>query len=220
MTDVEHLYRESQEAILGLITEDNAHDNVPACPEWNLRELLSHLTGALLDISSGNTEGAPSPTWTASHIDRFRDAQVDELAETWRKAVDTDAARSVFRHMGVGVLLDIGTHEFDVRGAVGNTDRRDAEILKAIYPVAASMVDRNLKANNLPSITLGTEVEPVIVGEGMPQASLSTSVFELSRVITGRRSPAQVRALEWSVDPSRWVDSLSMKGQRETDLVE
>lgn len=220
MTDAERLYLESQEAILGLINEDNAHLNVPACPEWNLRELLAHLTGALIDLATGNTDGAPRPEWTAKHIERYRDTSVTELAQTWRDAARSPEAKALYEKMGIGLLLDIGTHEFDVRGAVGNKERRDAEVLKAIHPIATSMVDQRIREAEESALTLGTEVGPVIVGDGMPQGSLSTTVFELSRVITGRRSPQQVRALEWSVDPSPWIDALLVIGRRETDLFE
>lgn len=223
MTDVtiaERLYRQSQDAILGLITAENADTPVPACPGWTVKDVLGHLTGALIDLSTGRTDGAPTPAWTASHIERYRETSLEDLTATWRNATDSKEAKSLFANMGVNLLPDIVTHEFDIRGALGNRDGRDSEALHAIYPVVISWLNGAFRQKQLRSITLGTEVEPEIVGDGMPQASVSSTMFELSRVFTGRRSPSQIGALEWSVDPSPWLDHLSVLGARETDLIE
>lgn len=220
MTDAERLYRESQDAILHLINEENATTQVPACPEWNLRELLAHLTGALIDLSTDNVEDGPTPAWTATHLERYRDASVDDLAAIWCMAADSNEAKALYEKLGVSLLPDIVTHEYDVRGALGNTGHRDAEGLMAIYPIVSAWLDGSFRQKGLQSITLGTELAPVIVGDGMPQASLSTNVFDLSRVLTGRRSSAQVRAMEWSVDPSPWIEHLFLMGPRESDLTE
>lgn len=220
MTDAERLYRESQEAILALITPENANMPVPACPGWIVRDVLAHLTGALIDLSNENVADGPTPAWTASHIERYRNSGLVELAAQWRAAAVSVESRALYENMGTHLLPDIVTHEFDIRGALGNTDRRDAETLKIVYPVVVSWLTGAFQRKNLPSITLGTEVEPVILGDGMPQGSVSSSLFELSRVFTGRRSSSQIRAMEWSVDPSPWVDHLSVLGHRDTDLIE
>lgn len=220
MNEAEHLYRESQEAILSLVNESNQDTPVPACPGWSAKDVIAHLTGALIDLSTGNTEGAPSPAWTASHVERYRDSSLEAIASALRDAADSPAAKSLYGKIGVHLLPDVVTHEFDIRGALGNGDNRESAGLQAIYPVVTGWLNGAFEKKGLPAITISSEVDPVVVGEGMPQATLVSTLFELSRVFTGRRSVAQVAAMDWSVDPAPWASNLSVLGQRDTDLVE
>lgn len=220
MNEAERLYRESQEAILSLVTDGNQETPVPACPGWTVKDVIAHLTGALIDLSTGNTNGAPGPDWTATHVERYRESNLKEIADTWREAADSPEAKSLYGKMGAHLLPDVVTHEFDVRGALGNVDNRDSAGLHAIYPVVIGWLDGAFEKKNLPAITISSEVDPVVIGDGMPQSTLVSTLFELSRVFTGRRSVAQVAAMDWSVDPAPWVANLSVLGQRDTDLFE
>lgn len=214
----ERYYRESHQAICNLITTENEHLPVPACPGWSLHDLLAHVTGVMQDFVTGNTEGAPGPDWTAAHVDRFRDAHIESIKSAWRAALDKSGP--IFRTMGAQLLPDIVTHEFDVRGAIGNDTERESERLGAALHVLASWGDGYYRQAGLPALQIRTDRKHHQVGEGSPQATVTSTVFEASRVLTGRRSEAQLRALDWSVDPSAWVDHMSILGKRDTDLVE
>lgn len=214
----ERYYRESHQAICDLITEENEDLPVPACPGWTLRDLLAHVTGVMQDVVSGNTAGAPGPEWTAAHVDRFRDAQIESIKSAWRAALDQSG--SLFRRMGDQLLPDIVTHEFDVRGALGNTDAREEARLVASVEVMASWGDAHYKSEDIRALELRTNRKTYALGFGAAKASVEAELFEASRVITGRRSPEQIRSLHWSTDPTPWIDHLSMLGSRDTALVE
>lgn len=214
----ERYYRESQEAMCKLITIENEHQDVPACPGWTLHDLLAHVTGALQDFVSNNTEGAPAPEWTATHIERFREAHIEAIKSAWRAALDK--AGPVFRRMGDQFVPDVVTHEFDMRGALGNADERGADRLAAAVDVMRSWGSAGYKSAKLPAIEIQTERKSLILGEGLPQASVVTTVFEVSRIFTGRRSSGQIRAMNWSADPTRWLEHMSMLGRRDSDLIE
>ena len=221
MTDsftTERYYRESHQAICDLITPENEHLPVPACPGWTLHDLLAHVTGVLQDFIAGNTEGAPGPDWTAAQVERFRDTRIEAIASAWRASLDQ--AGPIFRRMGNQFLPDIVTHEFDVRGAIGNTDERSSDRLAVAVNVMTSWGDAHYKSAGIPALALQTDRKYATLGGDVPQATVATNVFEALRVLTGRRSSAQIRALDWSTDPSPWLDHMSTLGRRDTDLVE
>lgn len=214
----EQYYRESHQAICDLITPDNEHLPVPACPGWTLHDLLAHVTGVMQDFVSGNTDGAPGPEWTAAQVERFRDAHIESIKSAWRASLDQ--AGPIFRRMGAQLLPDVVTHELDVRGSLGNIEARDSERLAVAVDVLASWGDGYYKSAGIPSLMLRTDRKQYILGDDSPQGEVSATVFEASRVLTGRRSHAQNRALEWSVDPTPWLDHMSTLGSRDNDLIE
>jgi hypothetical protein len=56
--------------------------------------------------------------------------------------------------------------------------------------------------------------------DGGDEINLRTTRFEALRWRTGRRSRAQLAAMDWSTDPSQVLDHLYMFGPAEADLVE
>jgi hypothetical protein len=58
------------------------------------------------------------------------------------------------------------------------------------------------------------------LGAGTPAASLRASDFELLRAVMGRRSRAQLLALDWDADAEPYVDHLHIFGPAATDVVE
>src|SRR6478672_5101543 len=71
----------------GLSTEEVAL-RVPATPDWTVHDVLAHLAGGPADALSGRMDGAPSPQWTARHVDERAAATVPELVAELRASVD------------------------------------------------------------------------------------------------------------------------------------
>lgn len=218
MSDAE-IYLLCKRNMTDLVTPENQHTPAPACPGWTVHDVLAHQTGALQDFVSGATEGAPSPAWTATHIERFRDADVTEIADVWTATVNAlgnkgDALLS-------RLVPDITVHEFDIRGALGNTDGRDRHPgFLPTFRFITGILDRMYREEGLPPLEFNADDQIVVLGDGEPVGSVTTSMFEASRVLSGRRSPAQIAALAWSTDPGPWLDHLSPLGKRDTDLIE
>jgi hypothetical protein len=57
-------------------------------------------------------------------------------------------------------------------------------------------------------------------GEGDPSMTLATTEFELFRWRMGRRSPAQLAAMDWSADPAAILGQLTIFGPATADIVE
>ena len=58
------------------------------------------------------------------------------------------------------------------------------------------------------------------MGEGASGATLTASRWEFLRVVAGRRSRAQIAAMDWTGDPEPYLALLPAYGERTDDLVE
>jgi uncharacterized protein (TIGR03083 family) len=211
------LYLESKERIVSLMREqDDAAWNaaVPTCPGWSVRDVVAHLTAVADDWAHGRLSAAPSDEQTAAQIARFADNDVPEILAAW-----TDAAARLEqtttnsdRHPPVG---DITCHEHDIRGAIGRPGARDSEVVR----YCADLLLTQLR----PPIPLRVTVEDAefrIGPDDGAELALTTTRFEALRWRTGRRSRAQLAAMEWSADPTPVLDHLAMFGPADTDVIE
>lgn len=218
MPSTHDLYLQSQDAVSTLITEENQHTKIPACPEWTLRDLLGHQAGEIEDGLTGNMDDLGEPHWTAAQVDRHKYLDLDGVKAKWTEGLDS--AGDAASEMTAGALADLVIHEFDVRGALGDTSNRDGELIATGFAMYTGFLDGAFRANGLPALNVVSDVGTAIVGEGDPQGELRISGFEFLRVLTGRRSLDQIRNLDWSVDPAPWLDHISLMPPRETPLVE
>jgi len=112
-------------------------------------------------------------------------------------------------------VLDVATHEQDIRGALGAPGARDADVvrlgsdrllnwLKPPAPLRVVVEDR--------AYDLGPEGDDTIV--------LGTDRFEAFRWRLGRRSRRQLDDLDWTGDPSPVLDHLDVFGPAATDIHE
>lgn len=209
-------YQDTKERIIALMTgpDDAAwRTAVAACPGWSIRDVVAHLAAVADDWASGRLEGAPTDEGTAAQIARFGGHGVAEVLAAWADA----AAR--LDHMAEAALApplgDIICHEHDIRGAAGQPGARDSAAvwwasdrlladLRTPLPLHVTVED----AQHRSGPDVGTEIR------------LRTTRFEALRWRTGRRSRAQLAAMDWSGDPAPVLDHLYMFGPADADLIE
>jgi hypothetical protein len=137
-----------------------------------------------------------------------------EILSAW-----TDAAARL-DHMAetAGIappLGDVTCHEHDVRAALGRPGARDSA---AVWYSS----DKLLSTLRTP-VPLRVKVEDAQYRSGPDDGAeilLRTTRFEALRWRTGRRSRAQLAAMDWSGDPTPVLDHLYMFGPAEADLIE
>ncbi len=189
---------------------------VPATPGWTVHDAVAHLTGVAEDLANGSwPTGGPTEEWTAGHVARGRDVPVPELAERWATAApaveELLAGRPVWP-----VVLDVGAHELDVRNAVGDRGGRDTDVVL----VGGTVLLKSLQVPR--PLIVRTERDEVRLGpadDGEP-VTLTTTTYEAFRWRLGRRSRAQLAAMDWSGDPSPFLDSLCVFGPATADVIE
>jgi uncharacterized protein (TIGR03083 family) len=214
------LYQETRERIVALLSglDDAAWgSSVAACPGWCVRDVVAHLTAVAEDWASGRLAGAPTDEGTAAQIARFGGFDTAQILTAWMAAAAQldDMAENAGLAPPLG---DITCHEHDIRGAIGRPGARDSAAVRSIS-------DQLLAALQTP-VPLQVRVEDARYRSGPadePRSAeilLSTTRFEALRWRTGRRSRAQLAAMNWSSDPTPVLDHLYMFGPADGDLIE
>lgn len=212
------LYRDTRERLSALVSglDSGALSTpVPACPRWTVRDVVAHLTAIVEDALAGRLTGQPDEEFTADQIARMADVPVADLLDRW-------SARAPEFEQGIEALqvwpavIDLGTHEQDIRGAVKQAGARDCAVIRRCTPMLLSRLTPPAQ------VSISTEDGTVLVGAtGSGTAlTLSTTRFEAFRWRMGRRSLAQLAAMDWSADPADLLRGLALFGPSATDIIE
>lgn len=202
------------------LNEDEWATPVPCTPGWTVRDVLSHVAGVSDDVLGGRVEGAATEPWTASQVARFARFDVEDLLVQWEAQVD-DLGAAIESVGEQRPPFDCHSHEHDVRHAIGRpANRTSAIIADAVPGLLARLADVPVAIE----VDLG---EGTVVSTGQPDAEqrldLATSRFEVFRSTLGRRTPDQMRDLDWSGDLDA-LDQIApawfLFGPSEIDIVE
>ena len=211
----------AQQRVIDLVADlppERADLRVPACPDWTVRDLLSHMVGLGADVVAGDEPDDHNPGWTARQVARRRDRDVGALVEEWRSVAGP--LRDWMAAHGTRPLFDVTIHEQDLRGALGAPGAQDTPAMAAVRDrYAARLADR---LRGRPPLSLVGErwrwdsepgTEPAVV--------VRAPDFDLTRALLARRSAHQLRA--WTVpgDVEPYLDAFTALGPLpETDLSE
>jgi uncharacterized protein (TIGR03083 family) len=179
-----HELRARTTALLRAVGDADADRAVATCPGWGVRELASHMVGVVEDVATGNMEGAASDAWTTAQVDRHRGASCAALADRWLELAD--AFDAVFAELPdpfpAVLMMDQTTHEQDLRATLGSFGAQDDGTAAAGLAYPWSVLERS-------DPELAAAID-----------ALNLSTFERFRIVTGRRSVAQLTALGVPVD--------------------
>ncbi len=157
---------------------------VPHCPSWTVRELAAHLVGLPEDILAGRMEGVTTDAWTQAQVERHRGESLTQLADAFEASIEPFAA--ILPHVPTPVnsqmVMDAVTHEHDLRLALGRAGARDSDAVAVAVGWLLDMAENR-------SSGLGRQLQ-----------SSGLSSFDLLRVMSGRRAPAQIAALGLDAD--------------------
>ena len=136
MGEVGDHYRTTRERVTELLDALEPGDGtraVPACPGWTVHDLLAHMTGVPDDALNGRLDGIATDPWTAAQVERGRALSVTDLVTRWSEQ------GPVFEGFPLPpeAVVDLTTHEQDLRGALDRPGARDSdELLWAFVLVA------------------------------------------------------------------------------------
>jgi uncharacterized protein (TIGR03083 family) len=213
------IYESARQRIAELARNGDPDTPVPTCPGWTVKDLVAHLAGSLNAYTTGALEGATSPTWGDKQVEEHRDLSLEDCLVEWEKSAH-DAGGLFESQLGLVAVADVLAHEQDIRTALDRPGHRDGEGILASVELALGFIDQRMQASQVPALRIETEDLDRTIGDGEPAWTLRTSTCELWRSLHGRRSRAQVRALDWSVDPEPWLDVMFLFGPAETDIHE
>ena len=189
-------------------------ERVPACPRWSVRDVVAHLAAVAEDATEGELTRPPSDEQTAAQVARFSDHDMAGIVAAWSRIAPRFEPLIGARRIWPAVI-DAVSHEHDIRGALGRPGARDSEAVR----LSAERVITWLRPPVPMCVTVEDGQFTVGPDDGTPLV-LTTSRFEALRWRMGRRSRAQLAALDWSGDPSPVLDHLVVFGPSPHDILE
>jgi uncharacterized protein (TIGR03083 family) len=196
---------------------DEADAPVPACPVWTVHDVFAHQAGVAGDILGGRLEGVTTDPWTQRQVEERAGRTLAEILDEW----DADAPRLIEAMAPLGdavdprMVIDVWTHDQDVRGAVGRPGQRNGE--------RAEWVGDRFR-EHLAEEVERAELAPLVVDFGdrpAAEGSVAVSRFEFCRALVGRRSLDQIRQWTWTVDdPEPYVGLIPVFAARADALIE
>ncbi|HEV2368609.1 MAG TPA: hypothetical protein VGR90_01960, partial [Acidimicrobiales bacterium] len=173
-----------------------------------------HLLGVVEDVMAGRLTTIPTAEQTEAQAARHRGRPMAEMVDQWSESAP--AFEKAIAAAGVWpAVMDVATHEQDIRGAIGRPGARDSDVVQVSTerlittmrpPVPLRVVCEDLDARVGP-------------GEG-DTLTLRTTRFEAFRWRLGRRSRAQMERFDWSADPAPVLDHLVVFGPATLDVLE
>jgi hypothetical protein len=77
----------AQQRVIDLVADlppERAELRVPACPDWTVRDLLSHMVGLGVDVVAGDEPDDHNETWTGRQVQTRRGHDVAALVRNGR----------------------------------------------------------------------------------------------------------------------------------------
>ncbi len=242
--DLSALYQDTHARLAALVAELDDTElttQVPACPGWSVQDVVAHLLAITQDSLAGRLTGIPSDDITAAQVARFRGHDIQDMLAAWEQTARPFGDRLAAARIWPGVI-DIAAHEQDIRGAIGRPGARDNDVIRLgagwmlsfldpPVPMRLLVEDAEFRAGPSragPSRAGPSEADSGRADSGRADSSeaghgaltLKTSRFEAFRWRLGRRSRAQLAALDWSGDPTPVLDHLVIFGPASSDIIE
>ncbi len=212
-------------------TEDQAMaTTVPACPEWSVADLVGHIIGVAEDSARGAffpdaADAWRDPAvaevreaWTASHVRRHGGGSREDLlgkllhhgctlVMALRRGGSAVATAPIW--MVTAPVGDLAVHLADLREALGLPPVTESAISKLGFAAFRAWLHQRLVAEQLPALELSDGQRTWSVGQGDPVGSISAPRHELFRVISGRRSAADIARYAWTTDPAPYLQIIA-----------
>ncbi len=176
---------------------------VPACPEWTVEDLLTHLAAIAARVLTrhGGTP-PPAPAGVPALLDHW-----DNLGEDLDRRLADAGGRT-----GEVMVMDAFTHELDLRAALGVRPPAEHVAWDPSFEVLVRGFSGSVTGRGLPSLRVRTTAGAEWTageGEGSPTAVVTAPAYGLYRALSGRRSLGQLAAMEWSEPPGRWLPAFT-----------
>jgi len=230
-------YLDLRDLFVGQAASIDPTAGVPACPEWDVHDLVAHQVHQLSSACDGSfplqdaldaivavephrrrEARTRQDQWVAGAVAARRDVPVADLIAEWDAVASSAPAGAL-----AALFPDLAVHFFDLLGAVGRREHRDDPFLVPALRFWAGNSEIRLQHAGRGPLRLEFDetpegVEPI--GPGDAPLLVGGTPFELLRSIVGRRSPRQADALRWQGADAVARDCFSVYGWRGEDLEE
>lgn len=206
-------YQSTKRRILALADGLPDERTIAATPDWTVLDLLVHLDGVAADVVAGNVAGYAQPAWTDAQIRRRRGESRPQVLTAWKQSADVlsrvlddPGAHGLDATFGVRPLLDVLSHEQDLRAELGLPAWVGDD-----WPIVAerrrAVLHQGVRSAALPTLEVRTpEGDRWLVGGPDSAVTVTAERHELWRSLEGRRTRNEVRAFAWSAEPDPYFE--------------
>ena len=195
------------------LDENSLAAPVVACPGWSVKDLVGHLTGIAVELGSEDViTGIADSDSTARQVEERKDSTIAEVLKEWAGALPR--LMEIVEAAGANLTalaIDIWTHEQDARNAVDQPGGRDG-LGRALALKSAIASDQAITAVGLPPMQIHTGDKTWYLGkdarEVEPAVTLKVDPYEAARMLMGRRTYDEIRALDWEGSPEPYLTYL------------
>lgn len=209
-------------ALVADLDSETLSQKVPACPDWSIKDLTSHVVGIARDLNRSNVDDPGGEAWTAAQIAEGATKSISALLSEWEGFSLEIQKAMEFMHPAISgaTVADLIVHEHDLRGALDEPGARDSSGVSLSLFTYTRMLGRRLKSDGAPPLRIVAGEQTYEVGEGTPETTLSGDPFEIFRSLCGRRTKQEIKRLRWEGDPAPYLDRLSNYGYPDRSLNE
>jgi uncharacterized protein (TIGR03083 family) len=189
------------------LTPDQAQTIVPACPDWTVKDVASHLSGLVAETLANVPPPRGSAEATTRQVTDRTNHTLAEVCDEWEHNGPAFAKYAASDTAFTNALLaDLTVHAHDTSEAL----HLPIDEMSAGTIVAAERYLQLLQQRAAEQLDIALAVELTGVGlqvapHGNNPLNLIASPFAFLRSVTGRRTPEEVKALNWTGDPSELI---------------
>lgn len=223
--DLGVLYREAREDFERLVrslSPGQLATPVPACSPWTVHDVVAHVVGEAVEAVAGGGGAVSGPDRVADHVAERSSTPTTVVLREWeRAATQFELLLSKSGGSAVEPVVDLVTHEHDVRGAVGLPGNRDSRAVQVGTERVVSLWFSKIESAGLPDVVIHDGSDDVVAGRFDAPVGFRASPFEIFRAGHGRRSRSQIEGrFHDTDDPAAYVPLLCLRGPAESDIVE
>jgi uncharacterized protein (TIGR03083 family) len=190
-------------SVLATSAGDAGGRPVPACPEWTVRDLLAHLVeiAALVTRRKGSEPDAAAEAAAVA-------GPLDVVLDSW-SVLGEQVASLIGAGGGRLMIMDALSHELDLHRVLGTAPEPGHPAFLRSLDVVVRGMGGYLGEHGAPALEVVAAGQRWTLGDGEPAAVVTGADYDVLRSFTGRRTPGQIRALEWSADPGPWLPAFT-----------
>lgn len=209
LSDGYHSTRRRIAELVGGLSDDELGLVVPACPEWTVHDLVAHVVGTPEAIASGSVPSGDRHAWIEGVLEERRGVPASELLDRWEAC---EAATSAVVDGGGSLLLvDLVTHEHDLRGAVGQPGARGVPEVRAIVQLLLEHLAPAISQAGVGALVVDSGEVRWASQFVRPGCTIRVDPWEATRVLMSRRTADEVRALPMTGDIEHYLELLAAR---------
>jgi uncharacterized protein (TIGR03083 family) len=203
-------YHATRERVTELVRslDPEAHELVvPACPDWTVHELLAHVVGIPEALTSGSFPTGDTQAWLDGLVAERRDVPVDELLDRW--AACAPGTSAIVDGGASQMLIDVVSHEHDLRAAVGRPGARGTSEVRACVQLLLDLLSPAIQDAGLGALVVDSGQVRWASQFTRPGCTLRLDPWEATRVLQSRRTADEVRAVAHAGDVEPYLAVLA-----------